>query len=128
MSADAPRRWANTWERAWREHDVDAIAALYADGCVFRSEPFRDITEPRRYVEWAFADEAAADVRFGEPIVAGDRAVVEYWAVSTSGDGRAATIAGAALLRFDRSGLVVEQRDYWNASSGRRDPHPEFGR
>ena len=128
MSADAARHWADTWARAWREHDAEAIAALYADNCLFRSEPFRDADDPGRYARWAFADEAAAEVRFGRPIVAGDRATVEYWAVSTSHDGREETIAGVSLLRFGPDGLVVEQRDYWNTSPGAREPHEQFGR
>jgi len=91
---------------------------------VFRSQPFRELEEPAAYAAWAFADEAAADVRFGKPLVAGDRAVVEYWAVSRSGDGREETIAGVSVLRFGADGLVVEQRDYWNTVAGRREPPP----
>ena len=124
---EAARRWAETWERGWREHEVDAIVALYAEGAAFRSSPFRERDSVRRYVEWAFSDEEAADVRFGAPIVAGARATVEYWAVSSAG-GDEETIAGVALLRFDGDGLVVEQRDYWNMEPGRHEPHEEFGR
>ena len=126
-TAAAARRFAEVWTRGWREHDVDAVAALYAPGCSFRSEPFRELDEPRRYAAWAFADENAADVRFGEPIVAGDRAVVEYWAVSTSADGAEETIAGASLLRFAPDGLVAEQHDYWNVAPGRHDAPPGWG-
>jgi SnoaL-like domain len=94
---------------------------------VFRSQPFRELDEPRRYVAWAFAQEAAADVRFGEPIVAVDRAVVEYWAVSRSDDGAEETIAGASLLRFGTDGLVVEQHDYWNIAPGRHEAPRGWG-
>jgi hypothetical protein len=27
----AAQRWADVWERGWREHDAPAIAALYAE-------------------------------------------------------------------------------------------------
>src|SRR5918999_4149515 len=101
---EAAPSWAETWERGWAEHDVDAIAALYADGAVFLTSPFRELRfgpeGVREYVEWAFADEASADVRFGAPIVAGDRATVEWWAVSRSSRGDDSTLAGVSLLRF----------------------------
>jgi hypothetical protein len=123
----AAERWSHEWARGWREHDSDVIAALYAHDAVFRSAPFRDLDDPRRYAEWAFADEEAVECRFGEPIVAGERAVVEYWAVIENG-GSEETLFGVALLRFDPDGLVVEQRDYWQMEAGRREPFAEWGR
>lgn len=123
----AAERWAAEWAQGWREHDSRRIAVLYADDAVFRSAPFRENDDPRRYADWAFADEEAVECRFGEPIVSGDRAVVEYWAVITTG-GSEETLAGVALLRFDADGRVLEQRDYWNMEPGRREPHPEWGR
>ena len=50
----------------------------------------------------------------------GDRATVEWWAVSTS-KAKEETLAGVSLLRFDGDGLVVDQRDYWDAAEGRRE-------
>jgi hypothetical protein len=41
--------------------------------------------------------------------------------------GRETTIAGVAILRFDDTGLVVDQRDYWNEAEGRHEPHPRWG-
>lgn len=123
----AAERWAKEWALGWREHDARRIAALYADDALFRSAPFRDLDDPRRYAGWAFADEDAVECRFGEPIVAGDRAIVEYWAVVTSG-GNHETLAGIALLRFGPDGRVVGQRDYWHMEEGRREPFEEWGR
>ena len=60
--------------------------------------------------------------RFGEPVVSGDRAAVEWWASWTE-DGQPITLAGATLLRFDDEGKVVDQRDYWNQASGRIEPY-----
>jgi SnoaL-like domain len=117
----AARRWAEVWERAWPVADVDAIDALYADGAVFYSHPFRDRQAPRDYVTWAFSDQAEAECRFGEPVVSGDRAAVEWWAVMTTDDGSVESIAGTSLLRFDDDGLVSEQRDVWAIEPGRRD-------
>ena len=117
----AARRWRETWLRSWPSKDVDAIAALYAPGTRFRSQPFRDLQEPRAYAEWAFSEQDEAEVWFGEPIVAGNRAACEYWGV-VSFQGRDETIAGVAVIRFDADGLVSDQRDYWNAEEGRREP------
>jgi SnoaL-like domain len=120
----AARRWAETWERAWPAADADAIAALYADDAVFHSHPFRERQGPREYVEWAFADQASADCRFGEPLVDRDRAAVDWWGVITAPDGSVETVAGTSLLRFDADGLVVEQRDAWAGEPGRVElPH-----
>ena len=78
--------------------------ALYAPGAVFHSQPFRDQQAPRDYVEWAFAEQASAECRFGRPVVAGDRAAVDWWAVVTTTDGAVETLAGTSLLRFQRKG------------------------
>ena len=73
---------------------------------------------PAEYAAWAFADQAAAECRFGTPVVEGARAAVDWWAVVTSTDGSVETLAGASLLRFDDDGLVVEQRDVWATRAG----------
>jgi ketosteroid isomerase-like protein len=120
----AARRWADTWADAWPAADVDAVSALYADGAVFYSAPFRDRQAPRDYVTWAFAEQAEAECRFGEPLVSGDKAAVDWWAVMTSKDGAVESIAGTSLLRFGAAGLVVEQRDVWAIEPGHRElPH-----
>lgn len=109
------------WARAWPSRDIDAIAALYANDAVFYSHPFRDRQVPREYAAWAFAEQAEAECRFGEPIVSRDRAAVDWWATITSMDGAIETIAGTSLLRFGDDGLVVEQRDVWASVSGRHE-------
>jgi SnoaL-like domain len=128
VSTDAAaKRWAETWERGWREHDVDAIAGLYAEGAVHHSSPFREQGDVRSYVDWAFSDEERADVWFGDPVVSGDRAAVPWWAVSASSSGEE-SLAGVSMLRFGADGLVTEQLDYWNMEPGRHEPHARFGR
>jgi ketosteroid isomerase-like protein len=107
------------WERAWPVADVEAIAALYAEDAVFHSHPFRAHQAPRDYVSWAFADQATAECRFGQPVVEGERAAVDWWAVVTSKDGSIETLAGTSLLRFGPDGLVVAQRDAWASAPGR---------
>ena len=100
---------------------METVAALYAPNAVFYSHPFRERTTPREYVTWAFAEQAAAECRFGEPVVDGEGATVEWWAAITSVDGSVETIAGTSFLRFDGDARVVEQRDAWAAHPGRHE-------
>jgi ketosteroid isomerase-like protein len=124
---EAAERFARTWEAGWARGEVDAIAELYAEDAIHRSMPFRPEHHGRggvvEYVRWSFASERATAVRFGEPVVAGDVAVVEYWATLVAEpDGKPVTIAGCALVRFRSDGLVAEARDYWNLADGHQQP------
>jgi SnoaL-like domain len=97
------------------------VSALYAPDAIFYSHPFRERQAPREYVAWAFEEQAEAECRFGEPVVDGDRAAVDWWAVVTSTDGSVESLAGTSLLRFDPDGRVVEQRGAWASEAGRRE-------
>jgi SnoaL-like protein len=110
-SREAAQRWAEVWARGWREHDTDAIDALYAGSAFWQQHPFRE-PEPG-YVARVFAEEQYARCEFGEPIVDGDRAAVTWSAQTSLVDGGTEDLVGVSLLRFDGDGLVVEQRDIW---------------
>jgi SnoaL-like protein len=115
---ESARRWTDGWLRGWRALDPEPIVALYADECFYLSHPFRKPQSPREYVEWALAREESAEPWYGEPIVDGDRAAVE-WHAYVRENGKEVTIAGSSLLRFDVDGLCVEQRDAWAIEDGR---------
>ena len=125
-TATAVRRWIETWASAWPAKDADAIAALYADDAAFRSQPFRDLQSPRAYVDWAFSEQDEAGCWFGEPVVEGHRAAIEYWGIVRF-EGRDETIAGIAFVTFGPDGLVAAQRDCWNSRGGRVEPPPDWG-
>jgi ketosteroid isomerase-like protein len=122
----AARRWRDTWQRAWPAKDVDAIVSLYAEGVPYRALAFREPDQGpagvRGYLEREFGVEAEIECRFGEPIVDGSRAAVEWWA-SWDEDGRPLTLAGTTVLRFDADGQVVDHRDYWNEIERRVPPY-----
>ena len=121
------RAWTDAWSRSWRAKDPELLAPLYARDAVFRSHPFRDPQPPLDYARWAYAEEEGdAEVWMGEPLVAGDRAVVEWWAVVIE-NGELVSLAGASLLRFDDEGRVVEQHDYWGSAPGRTPPWTGWG-
>src|SRR6266571_7534855 len=117
----AVRRWIDAWQAAWPTEDVDTIASVYTDGVVYSSHPFRESETARGYVERAFGEEELVQAWFGEPLVDGARAAVEYWAVLRSPADEKLTIAGCAFLRFDEDGRVVDHRDYWDQTDGARE-------
>ena len=122
----AARHWASTWSRAWPARDTDAIAALYAESASYRALAFREpdlgVTGVRRYLDQNFAVEQDIECWFGEPIVAGTRAAVEWWGTWVE-KGERHTLAGTSVLRFDPDGRVVDHRDYWNEVERREPPY-----
>jgi SnoaL-like domain len=128
-TASAARRWAETWKRAWPARDSEAIVALYADGARYRALAFREpdlgLAGVRGYLEREFGVEEGIECRFGEPIVSGDRAAVEWWASWVEG-GAPLTLAGSTFLRFDAEGKVIDHRDYWNQVERREPPYERW--
>jgi SnoaL-like domain len=127
MDTDAAaRRWADTWRRAWPARDTHAIAALYSASASYRALAFREpdlgLAGVRGYLDRNFAVEQEIECWFGDPVVAGDRAAVEWWG-SWVEDGTPLTLAGSTFLRFDADGLVVDHRDYWNEVEKREPPY-----
>ena len=121
----AARRWTETWRRAWPDHDVGAITALYAEDAAYRALAFREpdlgVSGVRRYLSENFGVEDDVECWFGEPVAAGDRAAVEWWATWVEG-GERLSLAGATLLRFRADGQIVDHRDYWNQVERREPP------
>jgi SnoaL-like protein len=124
----AAKRWAEVYERAWRAGDGEAAAALYAEDCVFRSHPFRELEDARAYMIRVVPEAEAPEVRFGAPVEDGDRAAIEYWALLVGPDGSESTIAGCHVVRFREDGLVAEARDYWHLEPGHRRTPGTWGR
>ena len=106
----AAQRWADVWQRGWREHDAAAIAALYAEGAFWQQDPFRE-PEPG-YLARVFAEEESCECQFDRPIVDGDQAAVRWSAHTRLANGGSENLAGVSLLRFNASGLVVEHLDF----------------
>ena len=121
----AAERWARTWAEGWAAQDVEAIAALQAEGgdhyaSLFR--PYRGRDGMRDYLVECFGEETGpAETWFAEPVVDGGTAAVEYWAVITTATGPQ-TLSGCTVVRFDEHGLVAEAHDYSHAKDGRHEP------
>src|SRR3954454_24012085 len=103
----AARRWRDSWEQAWRQHDAAGIADLYAGGAVLQQH------WPKNYVEPTLAMEPSTECEFGEPLVDGDRAAVAWRAQPRLKAGGREQLEGVSLLHFDAAGLVIDQRDFW---------------
>jgi SnoaL-like domain len=125
-AATAARNWIDGWLRSWPANDADGIAAMYVDDAVYSSHPFRPPDTARSYVERAFGEEDLVQAWFGAPVVSGNRAAIEYWAVLRADDDEV-TIAGTSMLRFDPDGRVREHRDCWVQVDERREPPPGWG-
>ncbi|KUL46960.1 nuclear transport factor 2 family protein [Streptomyces regalis] len=123
---EAAERFVRVWQRAWAEHDVDALLELYAEDCVHRSMPFRaphrGRAELAAYLRWSFAGERVTDVRFSAPVVGEDGVAVAEFRVLAEEDGAPSTLAGCVFVRFDAAGPAVETRDYWHTVEGHREP------
>jgi hypothetical protein len=123
----AARGWIDAWTRSWRAKDADLLAPVYADETIFRSHPFRDPQAPLEYARWAYEEEEGQpEVWMGEPLVAGDRAAIEWWAVVVE-NGEEVSLAGTSWLRFGEDGRVIDQHDYWGTTPGRTPPWEGWG-
>lgn len=128
MDTDAAARaWADGWTRAWRALDADLLEPLYRPDTVQRSHPFREPGHPLDYARWALAEEEGEpEVWMADPIVSGDRAAIEWWAVIVE-NGKQISLAGTSIVRFGDDGRAVEQTDYWGQADGRVAPFPGWG-
>ena len=124
------QEWVDEYGRAWREKDVEAAVALFTEDAEYRSSPFREPNVGsdgvRQYWTRATSSQEDLDVRMGRPIVAGDRAVVEWW-TRMRADGEEITLPGCLLLRFAPDGRCAALREYWHVEPGRHAPHSGWG-
>ena len=122
--------WIAAYGRAWVGGDPEAAVALFTEDAVYRSSPFR---EPhvgsagiRDYWTRATSTQEELDLRFGEPVVEGRKAVVAWWAIMKD-ESAWITLPGALLLRFAEDGRCEELREYWHVEDGRHEPPPGWG-
>lgn len=131
-------RWLAEYARAWREKDAEGVAALFTENAVYRSSPTGAAHTGREaiaaYWRRATATQAEFDLRLGAPVVAGDRAAVEWWAVMRDPDWRPeapnewVTLPGCLILRYAEDGRCTELREYYNPVFGEAlGPPPGWG-
>ncbi len=122
--------WLDRYRVAWEERDPDAAAALFTPDALYReqpyAEPFRGQDGVRAYWAQVTATQDDVVVRYGTPVVDGDRAAVEWWVTMTNG-GAPVALAGEFLLVFSEGGLVRELREYWHFTEGTPEPPQGWG-
>jgi hypothetical protein len=123
----AARAWADAWTRAWRALDAELLERLYRPDTIHRSHPFREPGNPIDYARSALAEEEGEpEVWMADPLVSGDRAAIEWWAVIVE-NGKQISLAGTSVVRFGEDGRAVEQIDYWGQADGRVAPFEGWG-
>jgi hypothetical protein len=130
MDRRSVEQWAERYRAAWEGADSEAAAALFAEHSTYRSEIYAEPHQGRSGVAdyWTAVTSTQSDVtvRMGEPLVEGDRAVVEFW-TEMAVEGEPMTLAGALLLDFDDSGLCTALREYWHFTTGSFQPPAGWG-
>jgi ketosteroid isomerase-like protein len=127
--------WASEWIEdyadAWRRGDDELVAELFTEDAVYRSTPFRPPTVGRQaigeYWRTVTSTQEGLELEFGEPVVHGNRVVVEWWAWMRD-EGQDITLPGCLLLRFASGGRCEELREYWHLEQGRHEPPEGWGR
>ncbi len=130
--------WIAAYGAAWRSKDDVAAAALFAADGSYLSSPTKPPHAGREaiaaYWRRATATQQDLDLRFGTPVVAGNRVTVEWWAVMrdpgwrTDASTDAVTLPGCLVLRFTDGGLCGELREYYNPTFGTASaPPPGWG-
>ena len=122
--------WLERYRRAWIERDADAASRLFTEDASYREQPFEAPFVGRAAIRdyWArvTASQTSVELRYGLPIVDGNRLAVEWWANLQTNDG-AITLAGEFLLSFAENGDCRELREYWLLTQARVAPPPGWG-
>ena len=129
-SAHVHADWLERYRSAWIERDAAAASRLFTEDASYREQPFQPAFVGRAAIHdyWArvTASQTSVELRYGRPIVDGNRLAVEWWA-NLQTDSGPLTLAGEFLLLFADSGECRELREYWVLVQERRDPPPGWG-
>jgi ketosteroid isomerase-like protein len=127
---DAVEQWVAHYARAWEGRDPAAAVALFTEDATYRSQPFREphigLEGVERYWRDAVTTQNDVRVRFGNPVVDGERVAVEWWTTAMD-EGAPSTIAGILLLRFTADGRCSALREHWAIAEGMHEPYSGWG-
>ena len=107
-------RWVASYERAWREGDLDAVEHLFADDASYRPSPYHEAAVGHDAIKALWIDDDEVFSVDASPVaVEGRRAVVRLEV--RYGDPVHQEYRDLWLLRFDADGRVddFEEWAYW---------------
>ena len=115
MERDEVMRWVAGYERAWRERDVDAVAALFTERAAYRPSPYEPSEVGHEAIKTIWPDDEGVAFTMDADVVAveGDIAVVRVDVSYTAP--RPQEYRDLWLLRFADDGRVAdfEEWAYW---------------
>lgn len=125
--------WLAAYHQAWITHNAEQLAQLFTEDAVYHSHPFRPPyrgrAEIRAYWQRSTPSQEELEIRWGTPVISGNRGVIEWWAIMRDTEEGELTLPGCLLLRFAESGLCEELREYWHVQMGSRIlPPTEWGK
>lgn len=116
--------WLAAYHQAWIARDAEGVARLFTDDAAYHSHPFRPPYVGRaaiaEYWQRATASQEDFALRWGTPVVAGNRMAVEWWATIRDAEEGDLTLPGCLIVRFAANGLCEELREYWHLDVGSR--------
>ena len=126
MMVSPNRAFLDRYLDAWNAHDPAAVARHMADGAVYEDVALGRVlhgpAEVAKFVEEA--TRSSSDFRFEvvSVLTAGSNYANEWVMLGTNdralpsvpATGRSFRVRGASVGRLDSSGLIVENRDYYN--------------
>jgi ketosteroid isomerase-like protein len=131
MDRERVDAWLEGYRRAWEEADTPAAVGLFTEDAEYRSHPLQPPHTGHdgvaAYWSGVTADQDGVRVRFGDPIVDGDRVAVEWWTTMRAA-GTPISLAGCLLLAFAPDGRCQALRECWNVAERLVDPPPDWGR
>ncbi len=123
-------RWLDGYAAAWVDADPNAAAALFTPDATYRSNPFEEPHNGSEGIAEYWRDVTATqedvEVRWGDPVVEGDVAGVEWW-TTLRNEAADVTLAGILLLHFEGDSLCRALRECWHVEPERRQPPPGWG-
>jgi hypothetical protein len=110
-------KWLAAYKKAWEQQDADAFVNLFTTDCEYRDTPFIEPVPGSEFrAFWRALAEIQQDnhIEFEIPVPpAGNRAVVNWWAVSTrKGTMERRQGNGIFLLTFAPDGRCSDLREW----------------
>jgi hypothetical protein len=131
MDRERVDAWLEAYRRAWEEADTRAIPGMFTQEASYRAHPLGMAHTGHDgiadYWTRATAGQQDGQVRFGDPIVDGDRVAAEFWTIMRS-DGSPVTVAGCLLLALVPGGRCRSLRECWHETGTLLAPPPDWGR